>query len=41
MAQSPYWLFVLLVLTGVVGSVFTLTSILIIFVKELRSGTLW
>lgn len=39
--QSPFWFFALLIMVGVVGSVGTLAAILVIFFKELRSGTLW
>lgn len=39
--ETPYWLFVGLLLVGTLGSLGTLIGILITFVKEHKEGTLW
>lgn len=37
----PYWLFIALILTGVLGSLATLIGIVVTFFQEQKSGQLW
>lgn len=40
-AETPYVLWLVIIIVGVVGSVATLGGILLIFIREFRSGELW
>ena len=39
--EMPYWLFIALILVGIVGSLGTLIGIVITFFKERKTGQLW
>lgn len=39
--ETPFVLWALIIVIGVVGSIVTLAGILIIFIREFRSGELW
>jgi hypothetical protein len=39
--ETPYWMFVGLILMGVLGSLATLIGIVITFFQEQKSGQLW
>ncbi|AJR18256.1 hypothetical protein [Pimelobacter simplex] len=38
---TPYWIWLLIIVAGVVGSLGTLVAILLTFVRERRAGELW
>ena len=41
MVETPYFIWLVIILVGVVGSILTLGGILFIFIREFRSGELW
>jgi hypothetical protein len=41
MLETPFSLWILVILLGVVGSITTLATILLIFLRELKKGELW
>ena len=38
---TPYVLFLVIILLGIFGSLFTLVSIVLTFLRERKDGTLW
>jgi hypothetical protein len=40
-AETPYVIWLIIIVVGVVGSIATLGGILLIFIREFRSGELW
>jgi hypothetical protein len=41
MVQTPMFIWALIIIVGVIGSIVTLATIVYLYIRELKSGELW